>query len=269
MQLADHEPGRYRTDVRVVVCAAAALLVFSACSEVEITDSGPNVFVRRTEDRPALCRVYGAFGTLLEDTTAAVGWNVAVFVEPGTEDSVPRQVQDTLWLDGQPVTPSTFGADGARGYRAAVTVDPETAHQRTITIQPPDVDDLTAETISFRGIGHVLGDTLRWDPTSDLIVSLDLPAVLAEPSPSNVEWAVTVSSGGRGSLSIRRPGIPPAEITIPAILLPDSAPPMYVSFGYQMNYGPGETEGSTYGVSYSISQGLSWYVEICQPGGCP
>ncbi|NIR46349.1 MAG: hypothetical protein GWN99_18020 [Gemmatimonadetes bacterium] len=244
-----------------MLLATAALPVgLGACSEVEIMDTAVVV-----ADAPAEFRAIASLRWHAGDSLAR--WEIGAYVAPGWNDEVPRQAGDTLWIGGQPLAASPIDETGQRNYRTTIYTEPQTAHERPITIVPPDVEDMAATPVTIIGVGWMAADTVRWAPATDLSISLELPPEGPEPEPSSVNWSFRVSRAYM-SISISDEGLPPSNLTIPASLLPDSGEPLRAALSLRMYRYEDPTGISDYVTGYTVAVQLEWPVRICEPGAC-
>jgi hypothetical protein len=189
-------------------------------------------------------------------------WLIDVYLDPGFEQGLRRDVGDTLLVDEQPVLPEPSYGSSTIWYTFRVEIPEDEVYRRSMTVVPPAVEALPSPVVRLIGIARAGTDTLRWTPGSDLTLRLNPPATPPEPAPSEWQWRATVVAAESFSFHLSARGLPPAEIVIPGTYLANATPPTQARLEFYAHYSEPTYGGVPYEVRISIWGTLTWVIEV-------
>jgi hypothetical protein len=164
---------------------------------------------------------------------------------------------DTLRVDGVGLAPDSVFSDQTRKYVATL---PVAAPAGPVTLRLPAVAGVAGAppSLSWTGVRRLDGDTVALAAGAALHLHVSGPAGPQQPPVGDATWFLTLGTGEHFS-QIGADGLPPADLRVPAELVPDSARVLFAALLVQFD-GTLAAAGSAYVVTSRFDQHVYWTI---------
>jgi len=195
-------------------------------------------------DRPQSCRTAGTAPVPFVEDPGAVQSTLCLGAEvfPGVDKfgALKPVASDTLWALGIPLLPEVQ-TDGGMRYGYLFRIRSDRLAETPIAITYPVIAgvDLPVKGVRWHAAEQAGPDTFTLRPGEGLVLPLDTPDGLGNPTPQRLNWSLDVTGSGT-TASVRGDGIPRRDLLFPTELLENlgSTSRYAADLRWQQDYSP-------------------------------